>query len=318
LAAAGERPPLCPVVVGPTAVGKTGLVTALAARSPIEVISLDSRQVYRGLRIGTAQPTAAEQAACPHHLVDFLPPEETYSAQRFREDFTRAWSQIVARGRVPVLAGGAGFYLRAVTEGLLALPADAEQRLPAVRQEVAALPPAELDAELARVDRATHDRLHPNDRYRRQRALEIFRLTGRSQSAITAGQAPDPAGGLEFAVVRLERPATELDPRIAARTAQMLASGWLEETTALCREHDPACPGLRSLGYAEVVQHLAGRLPGAELAPAIVRTTRQYAKRQRTWFRGLDAITAGSPDDPGVLAAAAALVADAQRRLAGA
>ncbi len=317
MAAASERPPLCPVLAGPTAVGKTGLVIALAARAPIEVISLDSRQVYRGLRIGTAQPTAAEQAACPHHLVDFLPPEKTYSAQRFREDFSRVWPEIVARGRVPVLVGGAGFYLRAVTDGLLPLPADAEARLPAVRAEIAALAPAALDAELARVDPASAARLHPNDRYRRQRALEIFRLAGRALPAITAEQSPDPARGLEFAVVRLERPTAELEARIVARTEQMLATGWLEETTALCREHDPGCPGLRSLGYAELVQHLAGRLPASQLAPAIVRATRQYAKRQRTWFRGLEVAAAGSPDDPGVLATTAALVADARRRLTG-
>jgi tRNA dimethylallyltransferase len=304
------------VIVGPTAVGKTGLITALAAEAPLAVISLDSRQIYRGLRIGTAQPTAAEQAACPHHLVDFLPPEQTYSAQRFREDFTAAWGRIVATGGVPVLAGGAGLYLRAVTEGLLPLPADAEARLPGVRAEIQALPAAELDRELGRVDPDAAARLHPNDRYRRERALEIFRLAGRPLSELTAAQRPDPAGGLEFAVVRLERPVAALDRRIAARTEAMLAAGWVEETRALLRQHPPDCPGLRSLGYAEVVQHLAGELAGEDLAPAIARVTRQYAKRQRTWFRRTDAVASGAPEDPAVRRAAVELVAAARERLA--
>jgi len=116
---------VCPVVAGPTAVGKTALIVALAQRHPLEIVSLDSRQIYRGLRIGTAQPTAAEQEACPHHLVDFLSPRETYSAQRFRDDFIRVVADIRSRGRQPLLVGGAGIYLPAVREGFCSVPADA-------------------------------------------------------------------------------------------------------------------------------------------------------------------------------------------------
>jgi len=315
-AAGGHADRLCPVLAGPTAVGKTGLVTGLAARLPIEVISLDSRQIYRGLRIGTAQPTAVEQAACPHHLVDFLPPEESYSAQRFRADFERTWQEIVRRGHVPVLVGGAGFYLRALTHGFLPLPDDAEPRLPAVRDAVAALAPAELDAELARVDPASARRLHPNDRYRRRRALEVFRLTGRSLSSHAAAHTPRPALGLAFALVRLELPVAALDARIARRTAAMLDAGWVQETAGLLAHHAPDCPGLRSIGYAEIVRHLQGELPAGKLPGAIVQVTRQYAKRQRTWFRGLAARAAGSPQDPAVAAALHDLAAAARDRLA--
>jgi tRNA dimethylallyltransferase len=315
LAAASERPQLCPVIAGPTAVGKTDLVLALARKFPVEVVSLDSRQIYHGLRIGTAQPSAAERAACPHHLVDFLPPEETYTAQRYRDDFVRLWGEITARGRLPLLVGGAGFYLHALTHGLLPLPDDADDRLPRIRDEIAALPVADLDAELARVDPRSATTLHPNDRYRRQRALEIWRLTGRPLSDHMAGHRPEPALGLEFPLVRLEREVDDLDARIAARTAAMLGAGWLGETAALLESHPADCPGLRSIGYAEIVQHLGGHLRREDLAPRIVQVTRQYAKRQRTWFRPLEAATSGSPDAPDLRAAVGELVERAGARL---
>jgi tRNA dimethylallyltransferase len=303
------------VIAGPTAAGKTALVVALASEYPIEVISLDSRQIYRGLRIGTAQPTSAEQARCVHHLIDFLDPEAVYTAQRFREDFCRVWLEIVGRGRLPILAGGAGMYLRAVTGGLLPLPDGSDRRLPAVRAAIAALDDAALAAELARVDPASHARLHPNDRYRRSRALEIHRLAGRPLSELTANQTPDPALGLEFPLFLLERPVAELDARIAARTDAMLATGWVEETRTLLRDHAPDCPGLRSIGYAEVVRFLTGELGGADLGPGIALATRRYAKRQRTWFRPLEREAAGSPDDPALRSALRDVVARAVAEL---
>jgi len=312
LAGASERGPRsCPAIVGPTGVGKTALVTALAARFPIEIISLDSRQIYRGLRIGTAQPTGEEMRVCPHHLVDFLDPDDTYSAQRYRADFCRVWREIADRGRVPVVVGGAGLYLRAVSEGFVPLPPGSEERLPAVRDQVASLDDAELAAALEAADPVTSGRLHPRDRYRRRRALEICRLAGRALSELAAAQEPDPALGLIFPVVRLDRPAGELAARIAARAAAMLAAGWVEETRALLTRHAPDCPGLRSIGYAEIVRHLAGEVAAADLAPAIALATRQYAKRQRTWFRSLACEAAGSPDDGEVRAAAEQAVARA-------
>ena len=289
---------VCPALVGPTAVGKTGLVTALAARLPVEVISLDSRQIYRGLVIGTAQPTPAERAACPHHLIDFVDPDEAYSAQRFRADFVRVHGEIAARGGVPLLAGGAGMYLTAVREGFMDIPGHTPARLREVRAELAPLPDGEIRRRLAAVDPEAHRAIHPRDRKRSQRALEVHRLAGRTQTELQAAQRPDPALGLEFPVFVLERPVAELDARIAARTAAMLAAGWVAETAALRQRHRDDGPGLSSIGYREIVAHLEGRLPAGELAPAIVRATRQYAKRQRTWFRGVDAARRGRPHDP--------------------
>ncbi|MBD3221578.1 tRNA (adenosine(37)-N6)-dimethylallyltransferase MiaA [bacterium] len=303
MAGGRDRRRLCPVIAGPTAVGKSRLVVELAGTFPIEVISLDSRQVYHGLRIGTAQPSAEEQAACRHHLIDFLSPDEAYSAQRFRQDFTRVWTEITGRGKLPILVGGAGMYLKAVEEGFFQLPPGSHERLPAVRAEIEALPPAEVDRELLLADPASATRLHPNDQYRRRRALEVCRLTGRAFSDLMAEQAARPAHGLAFPLVLLERSTPQLDARIAVRTRVMLDEGWIEETRDLLRRHDPDGPGLRSIGYAEIVQHLHGGLAGQDLAPAIVTATRQYAKRQRTWFRSHPREGAGEPDSQPVRAA---------------
>lgn len=293
----------CPAIVGPTAVGKTRLVTALAARLPIEVISLDSRQIYRGLVIGTAQPTAAEQAACPHHLVDFVDPDEAYNAQRFRADFVRVHGEITARGGVPILVGGAGLYLTALREGFMEIPGHTPERLEEVRAELADLGDAEVRRRLAAVDAAAHARIHANDRVRSQRALEVFLVAGRTQTALQAAQEPDPALGLVFPTFVLERGIDELDRRIAARTDAMLAAGWIDETAALLQHHRADGPGLASIGYREIAAHLAGDLARDQLAGAIVRVTRQYAKRQRTWFRHVEAAGRFHPDDPALPAA---------------
>jgi tRNA dimethylallyltransferase len=306
---------ICPVLVGPTAAGKTGLVTALAARHPVEVISLDSRQIYRGLRIGTAQPTAAEQAACPHHLVDFVPPQETYSAARFRRDFEAAWREIRARGRLPILVGGAGLYLSVLREGLLELPADAEERLPGIRAELDGLDDAAVERRLAAVDPESHARLHPRDRYRRLRALEIHALAGRPLSALARDQERRPSLGLAFPALVLVRDPAELEDRIARRTDAMLAAGWIEETEALVAVHGAGAPGLASIGYREVVAHLSGELDRDAMRERIVVATRQYAKRQRTWFRHSERVGEFRPEDPTLLDALSTLI---ERALAAA
>lgn len=291
------------VIVGPTAVGKTGLITRLAAEHPIEVISLDSRQIYRGLRIGTAQPTAEEQAACPHHLIDFVPPEEKYDAMRFRCDFERVYDGIAARGAVPVLAGGAGMYLKALREGFLEIPGNDPRRLAGIRTRHEELGDGDLQARLAAVDPASAARLHPNDRYRIARALEIHELSGRTMTELVAEQRLAPSRGLEFPAFVLELPVAELDERIARRTGLMLKHGWIEETEAALARHPADCPGLRSIGYREIVQMLQGGLRRNDLAPAIVRATRRYAKRQRTWFRKTEAAGRGAPDSGALLQA---------------
>ncbi len=293
----GEAHPACPVIVGPTAVGKTALITRLAGEAPIEVISLDSRQIYRGLRIGTAQPTAEELAICPHHLIDFVSPREKYDAMRFRSDFERVHAEIRARDGVPILAGGAGMYLTALREGFLEIPGNDPERLAEIRAKHALLTDAEVLERLRTVDPGSAARLHPNDRYRITRALEIHELSGQSMTELTAAQEPDPALGLAFPTYVLERPVQELDERIARRTDQMLAAGWIEETEEALAEHPADCPGLQSIGYREIVQMLQGDRSREDLAPAIVRVTRQYAKRQRTWFRKVDAVRRGRDID---------------------
>lgn len=295
----------CPAVVGPTAVGKTRLITALAARGPVEVISLDSRQIYRGLRIGTAQPTRDELAVCPHHLVDFVSPRDKYDAGRFRRDFMRVHEQITARGGRPVLVGGAGMYLTGLREGFMDIPGSTPEKLAEVRTELDPLADAEIRSRLHRVDPDSFERIHPNDRYRNQRALEIPGLCGRTMTELIEEQDPDPALGLDFPTFVLERPVDELDARIDARTGQMLERGWIAETEVALESNPADCPGLKSIGYREIVRHLHGELAAEELVPAIVRVTRQYAKRQRTWFRHVPSVGRAHPGDPGLIDAIA-------------
>ncbi len=298
-------------LVGPTACGKTSLVTRLASALPIEVISLDSRQIYRGLRIGSAQPTAEEKALCPHHLVDFLPVDQTYDAARFRRDFCAVQAEILARGNLPLLAGGAGFYLQALTRGFTPLPPDSVEDLPAVRSRINTMAPEAVRERLARVDPASYERLHPHDLYRLRRALEIFELTGRSMSALTTAWEPDPCLGLNYRIVVLEKEVAELDVRIKQRLQGMLANGWIEETRIALAEFGPAAPGLQSIGYPEISQCLQGLASWDNLEEAVFRKTRQYAKRQRTWFRGLNATLHGDPDFPSFGAEIAALIRNA-------
>lgn len=289
---------ICPAVVGPTAVGKTALVTALADRLPLEIISLDSRQIYHGLRIGTAQPTPEERSLCPHHLVDFVDPDHKYSGARFREDFARVYAEIRARDGFPLLVGGAGMYLKALREGFMEIPGHSPGKLDEVRARVAAWSPEQLREQLGRVDPASHQRIHPNDVYRAQRAMEIYFIAGRTMTELSASHRPDPCLGLSFPAFVLQRPVPQLDARIARRSEAMLQEGWIEETRQALGRHDPAGPGLSSIGYREIVAHLQGHLDGADLAPAIVLTTRQYAKRQRTWFRHIPDARPFAPDDP--------------------
>jgi tRNA dimethylallyltransferase len=317
---AGAPPPpgtICPVLAGPTAVGKTGLILELTAGRPFEIISLDSRQIYQGLRIGTAQPTPEEQARCRHHLVDFLSPQDTYSAARYRSDFTEVFREIRRRGRVPLLVGGAGLYLRALQRGLFELSAEVVAAIPAVRAELDELPAAEIRRRLAAVDPESSRRIHHNDRYRSQRALELRLATGRSMTSMLAEQGPRPALGLRFPLVLLDRPAGELARRIAERTEAMLSGGWIPETEELLARYGPRAKGLTTLGYREITAFLQERLSREELGPRIITLTQQYAKRQRTWFRAVPRLVAGPPESPDVRRGIAALLDEAERTAQG-
>jgi tRNA dimethylallyltransferase len=270
------------VIMGATATGKSGLALELAAATGRELISADSRQVYQGLRVGTAQPTAAERARVLHHGIDFLPLAQRWSAQAFAAS---ALALLARADRPPaIVVGGTGFYLEALCEGLFPLSIPAA-RLAACRRELAGLDGPALHARLAALDPATAARLHAHDRQRLARALEVCLATGRPLSAHHAAGRERPAGfAWQRVLLTLDRAA--LRERIAARLDAMLDGGWIEEVAALLAAGaDPSAAGLQTLGYPEVIAHLRGELERPALRERILLRTRQYAKRQETWWR---------------------------------
>lgn len=282
--------PLGICVAGPTASGKSALALALAdalaGHGGVEIVSVDSAQVYRGLDIGTAKPGAAERARVPHHLIDLLEPEHAYSAARFVHDAQAACAAIRARGRLPLLVGGTMLYLRALRAGLDAMPpADA-----AVRAAIDARAAIEgwpaLHAELARVDPATAQRLNPHDAQRIQRALEVWQLSGRTMSQ---SQGRRTLSGLALPLIALEpRERGWLHARIAERFDHMLRAGLVDEVRALRARGDlhAALPSMRCVGYRQVWRALDdGSLQG--LRERGIAATRQLAKRQLTWLRAM-------------------------------
>jgi tRNA dimethylallyltransferase len=277
----------CVCLTGPTACGKTELALALAARAPLEIISMDSALVYRGLDIGTAKPSLSVRSAVPHHLIDILDPTESYSAGRFARDAAALVGEIRARGRLPLLVGGTLLYLRALRDGLSALPrAD-----PAVRAELDAQAAAHgwaaLHERLRRVDPLAADRIAPSDRQRIQRALEVHALTQRPITDLQrAGSDRVRPGVLAIALVPESR--ADLAVRIEQRFDAMVAAGFLSEVEQLRARGDlkPDMPAMRAVGYRQMWAHLDGQCTfEAARAKAIV-ATRQYAKRQLTWLRG--------------------------------
>jgi tRNA dimethylallyltransferase len=276
------------VLLGPTASGKSVLAMELAGRLPLEIVSVDSGQVYRGMDIGTAKPSAAERARVPHHLIDVVDPTASYSAGRFRSDAIAAVSAILARGRIPLLVGGTMLYYRALAQGFDALP-PAE---PGLRAQIDARAarhgwPA-LHADLARVDPATAARLAPNDAQRIQRALEVWELSGRRMSELQTGARQEPPFALRaFALVPEDR--AELHRRIAARLDRMLKEGLLEELRTLRKRYalHAGLPSMRCVGYRQAWACLEGEYGEAVLREKGVAATRQLAKRQLTWLRSL-------------------------------
>ncbi|MCC9595951.1 MULTISPECIES: tRNA (adenosine(37)-N6)-dimethylallyltransferase MiaA [unclassified Rubrivivax] len=276
-------------LAGPTASGKTAAALALAARRPVEIVSVDSALVYRGLDIGTAKPSAAERAAAPHHLIDIVDPADSYSAARFVADANRLVDEITARGRLPLLVGGTMLYFKALRDGLDAMP----ETDPAIRAELDARAAAEgwpaLHAELARVDPVTAARLAPNDAQRIQRALEVYLGSGRPISAWQQGARSEKPAAAAWPLVSLE-PASRawLHERIAQRFDAMLAAGFVDEVRHLRARGDlhPGLPSMRCVGYRQAWEALdAGDL--APLRERGIAATRQLAKRQITWLRSM-------------------------------
>lgn len=282
----GEPPAI--FLMGPTAAGKTELALALARQLPVELVSVDSAMVYRGLDIGTAKPPPATREQIPHYLIDICEPTESYSAGRFRRDATAALAAIRAQGRAPLLAGGTGLYFRALEQGFSPLP----PTKPAVRERLEARLRtqglAALRAELERVDPASARRIHPNDSQRTQRALEVYETANAPLSELFARGRLNP---LSQRVIKLalapsdRRVARE---RIRRRFLAMLEAGLVEETRRFFEREDmhAGLPSMRLVGYRQAWRHLEGRIDAATMREQAVVATQQLAKRQLTWLRG--------------------------------
>ncbi|MBB5410711.1 tRNA dimethylallyltransferase [Paraburkholderia sp. HC6.4b] len=286
-----SHPTPIPCLLGPTASGKTAAALALAARRPVEIISVDSALVYREMDIGTAKPTAEERAVAPHHLIDIVDPADSYSAAQFRADTLRLVGEIHARGRLPLLVGGTMLYYKALTQGLNDLPAaDAEVRARLDADAARDGWPA-LHARLAALDPVTAARLAPNDSQRIQRALEVFMLTGQPMSTLLAAPArTDDAASARFVPVALEPSERgELHARIEQRFDSMLAHGFVDEVVKLRARGDllPEMPSMRCVGYRQVWAYLDGAVDYRTMRDKGVFATRQLCKRQLTWLRSM-------------------------------
>lgn len=301
-----DQRPLAVFLMGPTASGKTALACALSDRFAVDLVSVDSALVYRGMDIGTAKPDAATLARYPHRLIDIRDPAEPYSAADFRHDATGVMHEITARGRVPLLVGGTGLYFRALQQGLSQLP----EANPAIRErltaEAATVGWPSLHARLQKHDATAAARIGPNDAQRIQRALEVIELTGRPLSEQQKGGSGQrfPWRVLKLALLPSDR--APLHERIALRFDAMLAAGFFDEVRALRQRGDlhADLPAIRAVGYRQAWEHLDGQTSAAEFRDRGVFATRQLAKRQITWLRSeLDA-RALDPDRPGLQALA--------------
>jgi tRNA dimethylallyltransferase len=305
---AADTRQLTPVLVGPTAVGKTAVAVALAALAPITVISADARQVYRGLDVGTAKPDRETLARVPHRGLDLVDPGERYSAGRFAREAAGWLAEVRAASRLPVVVGGTGFYVRALAEGLFREPPLDRGRRDDLRAWTERLEAPELAHWAARLDA----RFQGGGRQRAARAVEVALLTGRALSWWQ--REARETGAMRPWYIHLTLPRETLRRRIGERVDRMLAAGLVDEMRGvLARSVPPDAVGLDGVGYREVGAMLQGRLPASELREAIIVATRRYAKRQETWFRnqlrGRDAVrgerevwTLDAVEDPGVLA----------------
>ena len=271
------------VLSGPTASGKTDAALALARRHPLEIVNADSMQVYRGMDIGTAKPSLAERREVPHHLVDVAAPDEDYSAGRFVAGAEEAIRGILARGRFPLVAGGTGLYIRALRSGLDPLPSDAAVRARLSRRWEAE-GGAALHAELGRIDPRAAAKIHPADKVRVIRALEIAAVAGRAPSELRVSWGG--AGRYRVLFLALDPGRDAMYGRIDRRVDAMFRAGFVEEVRdLLARGYGPELKSMGALGYRHVVAHLLRGVSLAGTIEAMKRDTRRYAKRQMTWLR---------------------------------
>jgi tRNA dimethylallyltransferase len=284
--------PAAVLLMGPTASGKTGVALELARRFPVEIVSVDSALVYRHMDIGTAKPDLDTRLKVPHHLIDIIDPTENFSAAQFRDSALLVMADIVARGCVPLLAGGTMLYFKALREGLSDLPAANE----ATRRVIDAMAtdvgwPA-IHRELERIDPVTAQRLDPNDSQRIQRAMEIFYLTGKPMSQLIATGKP---AGLPYRLISLALVPNErsvLHQRIAERFELMLELGLINEVRQLRENYDlkPSLPSMRCVGYRQAWQYVDGEFGLGTMRDKAVAATRQLAKRQLTWLRAMQEV----------------------------
>ncbi len=281
------RLPQAIFLMGPTAAGKTGLAIRLHELFPLDLVSVDSALVYRGMDIGTAKPDAATLRRAPHALIDIRDPAESYSAAEFREDALSEMARSTRRGRVPLLVGGTMLYFRALARGLADMPSADPELRERLEAEAAARGWAELHRRLARLDPEAAKRIHPNDPQRIQRALEVIELTGRPISALQQEQRAQALGYRVLRLVANPEPRAVLHQRIEQRFRQMLEEGFLDEVRALRARGDlgPNLPSMRCVGYRQAWGHLDGEYDSAEMGRRAIVATRQLAKRQLTWLR---------------------------------
>ncbi|HZO00265.1 MAG TPA: tRNA (adenosine(37)-N6)-dimethylallyltransferase MiaA [Burkholderiales bacterium] len=290
-------------LLGPTASGKSGIAIKAAEKLPLEIVSMDSALVYRGMDIGTAKPSAALRAQVPHHLIDIIDPDQSYSAGRWREDAIKAVLNVLRENRIPLLVGGTMLYYRALSAGLDNLPqADARVRAEIDREAERRGWPA-LHAELAQVDARAASRIAPNDPQRIQRALEVWRITGRPLTELQGVSASDLPFELRGIAIIPER--AVLHERIAQRFDAMLRLGLVDEVKTLRKKHrlSAALPSMRAVGYRQVWEYLEGKSDKETMRARAIAATRQLAKRQLTWLRsfsGLVRLDAGGAQDPAI------------------
>lgn len=290
-------------LMGPTASGKTNLAVSLYQQLPIELISVDSALVFKGMDIGTAKPDAETLAKAPHHLIDITLPTAPYSAANFRTDALQLMADITARGKIPVLVGGTMLYFKALQEGLSGLPEANQEVRAKLDEEAAMLGWPSLHARLASIDPITAERLQPNDMQRIQRALEVYEISGMTMSDHHAKQSsqPLPYRLLKIALIPSDRKV--LHERIAIRFKQMLDAGFVDEVKRLIKQYPSLTPestAMRCVGYRQVWEHLNGEYDKDELINRGIFATRQLAKRQLTWLRGMTDIVAVDCLDEGL------------------
>lgn len=276
-------------ILGPTAVGKTEISIIVAQQINAEIISLDSRQVYRHMDIGTAKPTSEEQQHVPHHLIDFVEPDQSFTVADYQKLADKKVQEISRRGKQPVFVGGSGLYFRAVVDGLFEGPGADQELRAKLREEAQKFGREKLHQRLALIDPETAEKVHPNDLVRVIRALEVYEKTSEPISKLQHQWDEEPPR-YDFVAVGLNRPRKLLYQRIERRVDEMIEKGLIEEVKRLLERYPRDCRAMQSFGYSEIASYLNGEIGLQEAIELTCRRTRRFAKRQLTWFRNDDRI----------------------------